>query len=82
MVTDNETKKKFKEYFGLDFEKYRNDGYSAVMNHDQVDSLKMYDYLVRKYKFTTSMIECIEKEYGKECREWWETTFLNKKTKD
>ena len=43
MVIDNEIKKKFKEYFGLDFEKYRNDGYSAVVNHDQVDSLKMYD---------------------------------------
>lgn len=77
MVLDIEIKKKFKEYFNLDFEKYRHDAYSFVKNHDQVDGLKLYDYLVRKFKFTTSMIECIEKEYGKECRIWYEKTFFN-----
>jgi len=75
MVINEDIAKKFKEYFNLDFEKYRDDGYSSVCNRDCVNTIKFYDYLLRKYKFKTSMIECIEKEYGKECREWWETTF-------
>jgi hypothetical protein len=75
MVIDKNIGDKFKEYFGLNFEKYRDDAYSSVCGRDCVDTIKMYDYLLRKYKFTTSMVECIEKEYGKECREWWEKTF-------
>lgn len=76
MVIDKNIKDKFKEYFNLNFEKYRHDAYSSVTGKDKIDSFKFYDYLVRKHKFTTSMIDCIEKEYGKECREWYENTFL------
>ena len=75
MVIDKKIAEKFAEYFGLDFEKYRDDGYSAVCGRDCADMIKLYDWLLRKHKFTGSMINCIEAEYGKECREWWEKTF-------
>ena len=77
MVIDENISKKFKEYFGLDFEKYRNNDYSYIKNRDQVDSLKLYDYMARKFKFTESLIDCIETQYGQECRKWYETSFLS-----
>lgn len=75
MVIDKNIENEFKKRFGLDFGKYRDDAYSAVCGRDCVDMIKLHDYLSRKYKFAGSMVECIEKEYGKECREWWESTF-------
>lgn len=78
MVIDEQIKKDFKKWFNLDFEKYRHDGYSAICGKDKIDCFKMYDYLSRKFVIDTNMIECIEREYGKECREWYEKTFLNK----
>lgn len=78
MVIDENVAKKFKEYFNLNFERYRHDGYSAVRGKDQLDMMKIHDYMLRKYKFYGSLIQCIEDNYGKECREWYEKTFLDK----
>ena len=82
MVIVNEIKKKFKEYFGLNLEKYKDEDYSALIGQIHPDCFKMYDYFSRKYQIKTNMVDCIEEHYGKECREWYETTFLNKKTKN
>lgn len=76
MVIDKDIKTKFEQYFNLNFEKYRDDDYSELSHKDKIDSMKMYDYMIRKYKFNTSLIECIEIEYGKECKLWYEKTFL------
>lgn len=77
MVIDENVSKKFKDFFNLNFEKYRDDAYSHIKNKDQVNSLKLHDYMAKKFKFTTSLIQCIEDNFGKECRVWYEQTFLS-----
>lgn len=74
--TSKTNEKKFKKYFGLELAKYRYDAFSDMCGKDKLDMLKFYDYISKKHVIDKTLVDCIEREYGKEARDWYVETFL------
>lgn len=64
-VKSDEVRKKFREYFGLDFADYM-EPFRPTCMRITVDLFKLDDYFMEEYKYEGSMREFVKKQFGAE----------------